>query len=160
MTRLQTDSRKRTAVRRARIVAAVAATGLSLGVLGFAATPAQAAAWSFTCGNPVPYQYQSATWSTGAPDRCMWAEVQEMARIGGYAGPIDGIMGPNSWRGFQNYLAWVGVNPGVADGIPGPNTYRAMQRFAGPNYNGPIDGVMGPNSWKGFTSSLHAVYYH
>ncbi|SFL80732.1 hypothetical protein SAMN04515692_11349 [Leifsonia sp. CL147] len=93
------------------------------------------------------------------PDRCMWAEMQAMAR--GYTGPRDGVMGPNSWRGFQEYLRWIGCNPGVSDGVPGPNTYKAMQQFArGGGYTGPIDGVMGPNSWKGFTQSLHAVYYH
>jgi peptidoglycan hydrolase-like protein with peptidoglycan-binding domain len=90
----------------------------------------------------------------------MWAEMQAMARTGGYTGPLDGVMGANSWRGFQNYLKFVGLDPGVSDGIPGPNTYKAMQRFAAwHGYAGPIDGVMGPNSWRGFDLELQVVYY-
>lgn len=156
----RTQQRPRLSVVQTRTVAMIAASFLSVGAIAIAAPPAQAANWSFTCGGAVPYQYQSITWSTGVPDRCMWAIMQELGRAHGYTGPIDGVMGPNSWRGFQKYLAWAGFGPGAADGIPGPNTYRAMQRFAGPNYSGPIDGVMGPNSWKGVTRSLFAVYYH
>lgn len=126
-----------------------------------AAVPAQAAEWTFTCGNPAPYQYQSATWSTGTPDRCMWAEMQALARSGGYTGPLDGVMGTNSWRGWQTVMRdWYGANPGTIDGVPGPNTYKAMQKIASYHgYTGPIDGVMGPNSWKHFSAQIQVYYY-
>ncbi|MFJ8896632.1 peptidoglycan-binding domain-containing protein [Leifsonia sp. NPDC102414] len=111
--------------------------------------------------SPPPYQHQSYTWATGTPDRCFWSEVQQLAAIqGGYTGPSDGIMGPNSWKGFQVYLRNFDGYAGAIDGIPGPQTYEAMQRMARDGgYTGPIDGVMGPNSWKGDCRELNTMFF-
>lgn len=91
----------------------------------------------------------------------MWAEMQALARSGGYTGPLDGVMGTNSWRGWQTVMRdWYGANPGTIDGVPGPNTYKAMQKIASYHgYTGPIDGVMGPNSWKHFSAQIQVYYY-
>ncbi|WP_257139783.1 MULTISPECIES: hypothetical protein [unclassified Streptomyces] len=38
-----------------------------------------------------------------------WSAVQRLAAQHGYTGPIDGVMGPNSWRGFSRFInadAW------------------------------------------------------
>lgn len=35
----------------------------------------------------------------------MWKRTQNWLRIeSGYTGPIDGVMGPNSWRGFSRFI--------------------------------------------------------
>ncbi len=45
-----------------------------------------------------------------------------------YTGPIDGVMGTNSWKGVMSYLAADWGYTGPVDGVPGPNTYNAMIR--------------------------------
>jgi lysozyme family protein len=117
--------------------------------------------WTFTCGNPVPYQYQNATYQTGVADKCLWAEAQELGMQYGYTGPIDGVMGPNSWKGFQSWMKAAGFYAGAIDGVPGPQTYAALQRLAQVRgtYTGPVDGVMGPNSWKGLGYALNRIHF-
>ena len=64
----------------------------------------------------------------------------------GYAGPIDGIPGPNTWKAMQRFVKASYGYTGVVDGIPGPKTWKATQtwlnRYYG--YNGAIDGIPGP----------------
>lgn len=92
---------------------------------------------------------QSATASTGVPDTDYYKRQQKYASMYGYTGPIDGVLGTNSWAGTQRGLRNYGYT-GPDDGIPGTNTYMAMQRLASHwGYTGPIDGAMGPNSYKG-----------
>ena len=82
----------------------------------------------------------------------------------GYTGPIDGVMGTNSWKGMQSFLAANYGYTGPIDGAPGTNTYKALQRWAadgshGGTYTGPIDGVMGTNSWTGVDRATTYDYY-
>lgn len=100
--------------------------------------------------NPSPSSVpRSATEDNGVPDTNYYKRQQIYASYHGYTGPIDGVLGANSWAGTQRGLADYGYT-GPADGIPGTNTYKAMQRLASYyGYTGPIDGVMGINTYKG-----------
>ena len=79
-----------------------------------------------------------------------------MLSIGDPCQPVDGIPGPNTWKGIQTTVRRYGYYHGPVDGVPGPNTYRGMQMYArdGGGYTGPVDGVLGPNSWAGFVRRL------
>ena len=44
---------------------------------------------------------------------------------------VDGRLGRNTWRAWQEALQKVGHNPGIVDGRPGPRTYRAIASWAG-----------------------------
>jgi peptidoglycan hydrolase-like protein with peptidoglycan-binding domain len=84
--------------------------------------------------------------------------LQNFAAKGGYTGPIDGVMGTNSWRGVQQTLRDLGYYEGPADGAPGVNTYRGLQRLAKVyGYTGPIDGIPGTNTYNGIQSYLNSV---
>jgi hypothetical protein len=45
----------------------------------------------------------------------------------GYTGPIDGVLGENSWAGTQRGLVDYGYN-GPADGVPGELNFPALCR--------------------------------
>lgn len=99
---------------------------------------------------------------TSFPNRWLECRIQwGPANYGGYYGPVDGYMGPNSWKGLQTALNILGLDAGDVDGEPGPHTYSAMQR-AGQLvgcYKGPVDGVMGPNSWRCFSFAVDIWFY-
>jgi len=86
-----------------------------------------------------------------------WKVIQNLAARGGYTGPVDGVMGTNSWRGVQSVLRSLGHYTGPADGVPGLNTYRGLQLLARVGgYTGPIDGVPGTNTVNGIQAYLTA----
>ena len=92
--------------------------------------------------------------STASRDRLTNTALQVLARIGGYFGPYDGVLGPNSWKGVQTVLTGAGYT-GPIDGVPGPNTWKALQRIAQRGgYAGPVDGVPGPNTYAGLAKLL------
>jgi len=101
----------------------------------------------------------SATASNGVPDTTYYMHQQVYTTAHGYSGPIDGVLGTNSWTGTQRGLADDGYgNTGPDDGVPGTNTYMAMQRLAaGWGYTGPVDGDLGPNSYKGLASYFNTI---
>lgn len=74
-----------------------------------------------------------------------------------YGGPVNGVFGPNTWKGIQ-LTARYGNRPygGPIDGVPGPNTIRGVQGYAQRwgGYKGAIDGVAGPNTWACFARAL------
>lgn len=73
--------------------------------------------------------------------------IQKLAQRGGYAGPLDGSPGTNTWLGLQNILSTLGYYDGPKDGVPGVNTFKGLQLLAKANdYYGPIDGVPGTNT--------------
>jgi len=83
--------------------------------------------------------------------------LQLFASFNGYTGPLDGVMGVNSWIGVQRGFRAYGYN-GPLDGAPGTNTFMAMQRVASKfGYTGPIDGVLGTESYKGFAKFLNTL---
>lgn len=99
--------------------------------------------------NPTNDVPKSNTEYTGVPDTYYYMRQQLYAAMYGYTGPIDGVLGTNSWAGTQRGL-WNYGYTGPDDGVPGTNTYMAMQRLAAEwGYTGPIDGELGPNSYMG-----------
>lgn len=107
----------------------------------------------FTGAGTIPV---STTEQTGVPNTTFYMRMQLLASLYNYTGPIDGILGPNSWAGFQRALADYGYS--VNDtGTPDSATYSAMQSLATIHggYTGPVDGVMGPNSYRGFAYFLN-----
>jgi hypothetical protein len=105
-------------------------------------------------GGGVP---QSSTASSGVPDTAYYMRQQLYAKMYGYTGPIDGVLGTNSWKYTQVGLKNYGYT-GPTDGVPGTNTYMAMQRLAsGWGYTGPIDGELGPNSYRGLAKYFNTL---
>lgn len=83
----------------------------------------------------------------------LWAKL-----YGGYTGPIDGVMGVNSFKGVQTNLAREYGYGGSIDGVPGINTWKAVQRWAARyGYSGPIDGYPGPNTWRAVAKALNTL---
>ncbi|MCC2274374.1 peptidoglycan-binding protein [Streptomyces sp. ET3-23] len=85
--------------------------------------------------------------------------VQCYVRDSGYdPGTIDGQLGSNSWRAWQNLLNADGFNAGTADGIVGPNTISGLQRFLASFGldTGGIDGVAGPKTRAAWASFANA----
>ena len=81
--------------------------------------------------------------------------LQNLARRGGYTGPIDGVPGSATWTGVQTELRELGYYDGPADGAPGLNTYKGLQLLAQDGgYEGPIDGVPGSNTYAGLQAYL------
>lgn len=100
---------------------------------------------------------QTATSSTGVPDTNYYKRQQLYASGYGYTGPIDGVLGENSWAGTQRGLVNYGYT-GPDDGVPGTNTYAAMQRLASHwGYTGPVDGELGPNSYMGLAKYFNTL---
>jgi len=100
---------------------------------------------------------QSATSSTGVPDTNYYKRQQMYAAIYGYTGPIDGVLGEQSWAGTQRGM-WNYGYTGPDDGVPGSNTYMAMQRLASLyGYTGVIDGELGPNSYRGLATYFNTL---
>jgi murein DD-endopeptidase len=103
---------------------------------------------------------KTSTEQDGVPGPIMWQRAQNWLRIEhGYAGPIDGVPGANTYAALQRAMRAYGYT-GPIDGVPGANTWAAVQRLAARwGYTGPIDGVMGPNSWRGFARFLNQDRY-
>ncbi|MBV1851319.1 GH25 family lysozyme [Catellatospora tritici] len=81
--------------------------------------------------------------------------LQRVAQLGGYTGPVDGVLGPNSWKGVQTLLKQLGLYSGPVDGVPGTNTYKGLQLLAQRGgYTGPVDGLPGPNTYAGLRGYL------
>ncbi|WP_369267244.1 peptidoglycan-binding domain-containing protein [Streptomyces harbinensis] len=65
-----------------------------------------------------------------------------------YNGPIDGLLGTESWKAFQRLLQARYGYTGAIDGIVGPGTISALQRALEQHYDyaGGIDGIAGPET--------------
>ena len=106
---------------------------------------------------PTPSFPRTATQESGSPDSNYYKRQQVWAAQYGYTGPIDGVLGTNSWAGTQRGLRNYGYT-GVDDGVPGVNTYKAMQRLAAQHgYTGPVDGSLGPNSYRGLATYFNTL---
>lgn len=96
------------------------------------------------------------TAETGVPNASFYMRMQLFGSLYNYTGPIDGVMGTNSWKGVQRGLDAMGYNVSIS-GIPDSDTYAAMQSVGALyGYTGPVDGIMGPNSYRGFSKFLNA----
>jgi len=91
----------------------------------------------------------------GKLGRNTWRAWQNALKEGfGYRGMVDGVPGKLTWSAIQRSAAKHGY-AGKVDGIPGPNTRKGVQRLlkASGEYSGPIDGVWG----QGTISALQRV---
>ncbi|WP_434389938.1 GH25 family lysozyme [Melittangium boletus] len=81
--------------------------------------------------------------------------LQRVAQRGGYTGPVDGVMGTNSWKGVQTVLKNKGFYTGTVDGAPGDLTWKGVQRLAQlGGYTGPVDGFPGQYTYAGLNAWL------
>jgi hypothetical protein len=62
---------------------------------------------------------------TSALDPFLFDVGHAQASHHGYTGPIDGVLGENSWAGTQRGLVDYGYN-GPADGVPGELNFPAL----------------------------------
>lgn len=102
-------------------------------------------------GRRVPFtQYIGGSQPAGSSSLSKETQTllqQYVTKISLYNGPIDGVLGVNSWKAIQTWLQKVGLYGGPIDGVPGKNTYIALQKVAQKaGYSGPLDGVLGVNS--------------
>ncbi|MGW7291922.1 peptidoglycan-binding domain-containing protein [Streptomyces xiamenensis] len=78
--------------------------------------------------------------------------IQKGAAAWGYTGPIDGLLGTESWQSIQRFLANSWGYDDAIDGIVGPNTIKALQRYLASRYGytGAIDGIAGAGTTAAF----------
>lgn len=78
----------------------------------------------------------------------------------GYRGIVDGIPGKMTWSAIQKSVVDYGYK-GPIDGVPGVNTKKAVQRRLKKtgDYNGPIDGVWGKNTISALQRVLNKGAY-
>ncbi len=111
-----------------------------------------------TGGPTTPPLPKSPTQQDGVPETVLHQRMQHWLQLTqGYAGPIDGEPGPNTWRALQSALRQDYDYAGPVDGVMGPQSWKALQLLAQREggYRGPLDGVMGPNSWRGVATFLN-----
>lgn len=71
---------------------------------------------------------------------------------------VDGRMGRNTWKVWQDVLKDDWEYRGIIDGIPGKLTWSAIQRsVVDHGYTGPIDGIPGPNTRKAVQRRLKDI---
>lgn len=102
---------------------------------------------------------RTTTEEDGVTGRIFNQRLQLWGRqYGGYAGPLDGSLGTESWKAIQRNLTREYGYTGPIDGAPGVNTWKAFQRWASRyGYLGPIDGVPGPKTWRAVAKALNTL---
>ncbi|WP_129843730.1 peptidoglycan-binding domain-containing protein [Streptomyces sp. RFCAC02] len=118
------------------IIAGVACAGLGIPGAAQAATAAQSSTVAplatVNLGLSVPEAKCVQTW---------------LAEYYGYTGPIDGLLGTDSWKAMQRWLKAYWGYTGPIDGIVGSGTVSALQRSLRDwGYTGEIDGIAGPDT--------------
>ncbi|CAL9547960.1 peptidoglycan-binding domain-containing protein [Streptomyces sp. enrichment culture] len=90
------------------------------------------------------------------------AEAKRIQQYGddrwGYTGPIDGLLGTESWKALQRWLKASWEYNDSIDGIVGPNTVKALQRYLKDRfeYTGAIDGIAGSGTKAAFKRMANA----
>ncbi|ATB33619.1 GH25 family lysozyme [Melittangium boletus] len=81
--------------------------------------------------------------------------LQRVAQRGGYTGPVDGVLGANTWKGVQTVIKNKGFYTGPVDGAPGEQTWKGVQKLAQlGGYTGPVDGFPGQYTYAGLNNWL------
>ena len=144
-----------------KLIAAGSATLLALGLVVTGASAASAVEVSDYCLNNLNARTQ---YSTELPSRALFCQMQAgPARAYGYTGPITGVMGPNSWKGTQRYLAAHWGYKGAISGKTGKPMREAMERAA--NATGfqttpqPIDGSLSLKDWQGWAYRVRINFF-
>ncbi len=132
---------------RTRAIVSAAVVGLAIGGFAGAGTSFAAAAPTTQPAVDAGDFATLATQNLGLTDE-QAKNIQRWLKGWGYTGPVDGLLGTNSWKAIQNYLKKHWGYKDAIDGIPGPNTIKALQRFLKEHsqYQGPIDGIAGPDT--------------
>ena len=107
----------------------------------------------------------TVTQSTGTPVCGFWWYVQRyISQYNGYTGTINGVMGPNSWKGVQTWLNNEFGAGLVVDGVAGTNTNKALQRalnsLGWPEYATgtlTVDGVRGPLTYRAWATYVIGI---
>jgi peptidoglycan hydrolase-like protein with peptidoglycan-binding domain len=150
-------------------IKAGAAAALSIALLVVGVQPASANSITTYCNSNL-YSNSGHT-SNSQPNQIGWCQIQagpasdpsNASWAGGFVYPyiIDGVPGPNTWKGLQTYLRNWGYT-GPINGVPGTNTYNAMIRAG--NYIAPYgvqaqDGSLGTTDWKNFIYEVKISYF-
>lgn len=141
-------------------LALVAAGALTLALVTTGAQSASANTITAYCSTHL---YENTALQS-PPNQVLYCQMQEMGSYYyGYAGPVNGIMGPNSWAAVQRYLKEQWGYLGPTNGIPGVNTYKAMQR-AGNSYGwyatpSAVDGTLEARDWKAWGYAIKVGFF-
>ena len=146
------------------VLALVGALVVAITTAGAVVQTAPAEAATPRIGSACSSVPTTTTEFDGVPGTIFYKRLQclgSMAGYYGYKGPIDGVMGPNSWTGVSEQLAKGGYfRAGNLHNWESPEVVRALQRWATAHgrYSGPIDGVWGPNSYRGAAWALNRAF--
>ena len=129
-------------------IAVFATAILTIGLAGVGAQSASANTWTQYC---IDHQFDQ-TQTVAAPSTALYCQMQIMASMNGYVGPINGVMGVNSWKGVMQYLHDTWNYTGPVNGVPGVNTYKAMQRAGNAwdwfSTDVVVDGTLETKDWQ------------
>ena len=100
---------------------------------------------------------RTSTAEDGVPGANFYKRLQLFAQQHGYTGPVDGVLGKNSWAGDPARAAGHRRLHRPGGWRPGSQHLRGLQRLAAQHgYSGPVDGALGPNSYRGLAAFLNA----
>ncbi|OIH93789.1 hypothetical protein [Curtobacterium sp. MCBA15_001] len=146
------------------VIVLFSALVMSLTTAGAVIQPAPAEASTPRIAGACSSVPTTTTEFDGVPGTIFYKRLQclgSMAGYYGYKGPIDGVMGPNSWTGVSEQLAKGGYfRAGDLHNWESEEVIRALQRWAAAHgqYSGPIDGEWGPNSYRGAAWALNREF--
>ncbi|WP_329255461.1 peptidoglycan-binding protein [Streptomyces sp. NBC_01478] len=135
------------------LVGVTAVVGLSVGSLATAGTSfaasrpaAKSAVSAPTIGVPIPSNNFGLTTERAKNWQCR-------LRDNGYdPGPINGILGSESWRAAQSMFNDLGLRAGPVDGDPATNTLVPLQRYLNLfGYGIAVDGIFGVQTKSAFS---------
>ncbi len=142
-----------------RAIVGAAVVGLAIGGLAGAGTSFAAAAPTTQPAVDAGDFATLATQNLGLTDKQAKNLQVWLGTHYGYTGPVDGLLGTESWKAIQRHLKTQWGYVDAIDGIPGPNTIKALQRLLRQHYGytGSIDGIAGPRTRAAFATFASSV---
>jgi hypothetical protein len=146
-------------------ITATVATGIIIAAIVGSAAPAHAASgarastrMAAACAS-VP---KTTTVYDGLPGPIFWKRVQCMASRESarpYTGPIDGVMGPNSWMGAQARLAVGNYYQAELEDYENGATVAAFRRWANAHgYNLEVHGDWDTDAYRAAADCLNKEF--
>ncbi|MFG2379202.1 peptidoglycan-binding protein [Streptomyces sp. NPDC048504] len=133
------------------LVGVTAVVGLSIGTLASAGTSFAA---SRTAAEPAVSAQNLSILTTDNLGLNTARAKNWQCRLrdnGYYSGPINGILGPESWEAAQRMFNDLGIRTGTVDGEPA-HTITALQRYLNLfGYDLAVDGIAGPQTKAAFS---------
>ncbi len=114
------------------------------------------------------HMYDNNQSLTGLPNQSLQCQMQQGPAQGWgtnsfvYTGPVNGVMGTNSWKGVMAFLKAEWGYTGPVNGIPGPNTYNAMIRagnLTGWNGTRAQDGSLDQADWQNWAYYVRTDFF-